>query len=78
MRSRSHAFQRAAAVDVARAYAEAHEVPGPLAASGGPPCPYCGAAEGEGHAAGCRRGPDAPVLAPPVSIRARAYGDHGA
>lgn len=74
---KARAFQRAAAAEAARAYAEAHEVPGPLAASGGPPCPYCGAAEGEGHAAGCRRGLDAPVLAPPVSIRARA-GEHGA
>lgn len=77
MKARAYAFQRAAAVDVARAYAEAHETPGPLAASGGPPCPYCGAAEGEAHEPGCRRGPDAPVLAPPVSIRARA-GEHGA
>lgn len=69
---------RYGALHLGRATAtEAPEVPGPLSAGGGPPCPYCGAPEGEAHERGCRRGPDAPVLAPPTPIRHRGYGDHG-
>lgn len=45
--------------------------PGPI------PCPCCG--EVEAHEAGCRRGPDAPVLAAPEAIRVRRdlYGRGG-
>lgn len=67
---------RFGAVHLGRA-TEAPEAPGPLSATSEPPCPYCGAVEGEAHERGCRRGPDAPVLSPPTPIRHRSYGDHG-
>lgn len=50
---------------------EPEDVPGPLSVTAPPPCPYCGAIEGEPHEPGCRRGPDAPVLAAPEGPRVR-------
>lgn len=64
---------RFGAVHLGRA-TEAPEVPGPLSATSEPPCPYCGAVEGEAHERGCRRGPDAPALAADADPSPRLRG----